>query len=86
MDLCAGGQRRLHVEEIARLAPAKLRSLAIEPTPRIEWLVGELHMGYFNRWRHDDVAQQDLLFQTVRVLIERGCNLGLPKQVWLAPC
>ena len=63
--------------------------------PRIERLVGELHLGASLtpspaprvglgvRWRGPEA--QDV-FATVRVLTERGCALGKPGQVWLSPC
>ena len=65
-------------------------------TPRIERLVGELHTGPLEPSYDFEMRRKqgrpvmrpevDQVFQTVRILTERGCSLGLPGQVYLSPC
>ena len=64
--------------------------------PRIERLVGELHVGplepdydfELRRKSGRPVVRPEvtLLFETVRALSLRGCTLGLPNGVWLDSC
>ena len=64
--------------------------------PRIERLVGELHVGplepdydfELRRKSGRPVVRPEVtqLFETVRALSLRGCTLGLPNGVWLDSC
>ena len=64
--------------------------------PRIERLVGELHVGplepdydfELRRKSGRPVVRPEVthLFETVRALSLRGCSLGLPNGVWLDSC
>ena len=66
--------------------------------PRIERIVGELHTGSlepsfdFEKRRRTQPGrivirpEVDAVFQTVRILVQRGCSLGRAGHVYLTPC
>ena len=64
--------------------------------PRVERIVGELHTGPLEPSYDFEMRRRagrpvmrpevDHVFQTVRILAERGCSLGKPGHTYLSPC